>query len=556
MTFGAPEKGVACGKTIVAIRIRRKSQFGGKRLDQLKSRPRRAPPLGLALDPSSPEPLHRQIGEQMRRAILDGRLKPGTRLPSSRQMAQDFDCARGTVVLAFDQLVAEGYVVSQAGSAMSVAADLPDEMLTVPRSGAQRQGQMVAKPAVARRTRALLAETSSPAPAGPPLAFPTGQPDREAFPFALWAKLLEREWRRPGIEAASAVHPFGHAGLREAIATYLGVARGFTCDPGAVVVTTGIRHGLSLFAEVVLDAGDTAWIEEPVFVGVREALATSGVRAVPVAIDASGFSPEAALALASEARLAVVAPAHHFPLGTVLSLQRRLELLNWAERTKGWIAEDDFDGEYRYSGRPLAPLRTLDRSGRVAYFSSFSKLLFPALRLSFLVLPASLVEATEQIMDRVSVRAPLLGQGALARFISEGHFATHLRRTRQLYAGRRETLLQVAARHLDGLLEIAPDPGGMHVIASPVAKLVPRFDDVAVTAAATAAGLIVQPLSVCYAGKARRHGLILGYAGTPEPEIERALLKLRDVVSASTRRLRRLERGEAFGELAKGSARR
>ncbi|NQW51708.1 MAG: PLP-dependent aminotransferase family protein, partial [Rhodospirillales bacterium] len=459
-------------------------------------RSRRAPPLGLALDPASHEPLHRQIGAQMRRAILERRLKPGTRLPSSRLMAQDLDCARGTVVLAFDQLVAEGYVVSHAGSAMSVAANLPDEMLVVPRAGAPLQGQAVAKPAVARRARALLATEPAPVPGASPVAFPTGQPDRDAFPFALWAKLLEREWRRPGVQEASAAHPFGHAGLREAIATYLGVARGFTCDPGAVVVTTGIRHGLSLFAQVVLDAGDTAWIEEPGFVGVREALAASGVRAVPVSIDASGFSPAVALALAPAARFAVVAPAHHFPLGTVLSLQRRLELLNWAERAKGWIAEDDFDGEYRYSGRPLPPLRSLDRSGRVAYFSSFSKLLFPALRLSFLVLPASLVEATERIMDRVSVRAPLLGQGALARFIADGHFTTHLRRTRQLYAGRRDALLGSAARHLDRLLTVTPDPGGMHVIASPTPRLTPRFDDVAVTAAAAVEGVTVQPLSV------------------------------------------------------------
>lgn len=496
----------------------------------------------------------------MRRAILERRLKPGTRLPSSRLMAQDLACARGTVVLAFDQLAAEGYVVSQAGSAMSVAANLPDEMLTVPtaprKSGrAAPEGRAPAKPALARRTRVLLSEEAPPVPGGlpvafPPTAFPTGQPDREAFPFALWAKLLEREWRRPGAGEAGAAHPFGHQGLREAIAAYLGVARGFTCDPEAVVVTTGIRHGLSLFAEVVLDAGDTAWIEEPGFVGVREALAASGVRAVPVGIDASGFSPEAAQVLAPDARLAVVAPAHHFPLGTVLSLRRRLALLSWAERTRGWIAEDDFDGEYRYSGRPLAPLRTLDRAGRVAYFSSFSKLLFPVLRLSFLVLPASLVEATERIMDRVSVRAPLMGQGALARFIAEGHFAAHLRRTRQLYAGRRQALLQAAARHLDGLLAIAPDAGGMHVIAIPSAKLAPRFDDTAVTVAAAAEGVIVQPLSVCYAGKPRRHGLILGYAGTPEAEIERALVTLRGVVLKESRRPRRGRRERATREEA------
>ncbi len=497
-------------------------------------RPRRAPPLGIALDAASPLPLHRQIGEQVRRAILEGRLKPGTRLPSSRQLAQDLDCARGTVVLALDQLVAEGYVVGQPGSAMSVAANLPDEMLNAPSPGTSGQGRRPALAALPRRTRALLAQ-APPLPAGPlPIAFPTSQPDREAFPFALWAKLLEREWRRPSAEA-SAPHPFGHAGLRLALAAYLGVARGFTCDPRSIVITTGIRHGLSLFAAMVLDAGDAAWIEEPGFVGVRDALRTAGVREVPVPIDAAGFDVDAAFAIAPEGRLAVVAPAHHYPLGTVLSLQRRLELLGWAERCRGWIAEDDFDGEYRYSGRPLAPLRALDRSGRVAYLSSFSKLLFPALRLSFLVLPDSLVDTTERLMDRVSVRAPLALQGALARFIAEGHFAAHLRRTRQLYASRRTTLLAAASRHLDGLLAIEPDPGGMHLIAVPVGPAASAFDDVTIADAAATAGLVVQPLSVCYAGRARRQGLILGYAGTPEPAIERGIRTLRKVVEKGVR---------------------
>ena len=500
-------------------------------------RPRRASPLGITLDPASSLPLHRQIGEQVRRAILEGRLKPGTRLPSSRLLAQDLDCARGTVVLALDQLVAEGYVVGQPGSAMAVAANLPDEMLYAPRTPVPLEVPQIARPTVARRARALLAGSPPVATDALPLAFPTSQPDREVFPFALWAKLLEREWRRPSAESAAA-HPFGHAGLREAVATYLGVARGFTCEAREIVITTGIRHGLALFAEVALDAGDAAWIEEPGFIGVRDALAAASVRAVPVRIDEAGFLLEAAQAADPEARLAVVAPAHHFPLGAVLGLQRRLKLLSWAERHKGWIAEDDFDGEYRYSGRPLAPLRALDRSGRVAYFSSFSKLLFPALRLSFLVLPASLVEVTERLMDRISVRAPLMAQGALARFISEGYLAAHLRRTRLLYAIRREALLAAAERHLGGLLAIAPDPGGMHLIAKPVGALSKSFDDVAVTKEAAAAGLVVQPLSVCYAGRSKRHGLILGYAGTPEGEIDRAVATLRDVVLRETNRAR------------------
>jgi GntR family transcriptional regulator/MocR family aminotransferase len=302
-------------------------------------------------------------------------------------------------------------------------------------------GSAADAPILSRRTIDLLATGLSPqAPFGDPaIAFPLGQPDRDAFPYRLWAKLLEQEWRKPAWQVAGAPHPFGHPGLREAIATYLGVARGFTCDARAIIVTSGLRQSIATLARMVLDAGDKAWIEDPGFRGTREGLAAADVRAVPVPIDASGFSVEAALELAPDARLAIVAPSHQFPLGTVLGLQRRLELLSWAERMQSWIVEDDFDGEYRYSGRPLAPLRALDRNGRVAYLGSFSKLLFPTLRLSFLALPPSLVEAAEQIMVGVSPRASLLGQGGTGPFHLGGAFrgppATHAPPLRKPSAG-------------------------------------------------------------------------------------------------------------------------
>ncbi len=494
---------------------------------------RKAAPLGVVLDAASRTPLHRQIGEQVRRAILERRLAPGQRLPSSRLMASELDVARGTVLLAMDQLIAEGYVTAQAASGLSVATDLPDEMLTAPRG--QTAGPAIADRAtslaLSRRARSALRD----APPGfgfedAPLAFPTGQPDREAFPFALWARLLEREWRRPSWAVAGALHPFGHAGLRAAIADYLGAARGFTCAPETIVVTNGMRQSLSLLAWLVLDPDDAAWIEEPGYVGTREALALAEVRAVPVPIDDSGFAVERALAMAPQAKLAVVAPAHQFPLGTMLGLQRRLELLSWAERHEGWIAEDDFDGEYRYAGRPLAPLRALDRSGRVAYLASFSKLLFPALRLSYVVLPAALVPAAETRMAALPARGSLIGQGALARFIADGHLTAHLRRTRLLYAARQEALLAGLERHLARWLESARDPGGMHLVARPLAAVAPTFDDRAITAAATQAGIAVSPLSACYAGRRRRHGLILGYAGTPEQAIDSACAALARVL--------------------------
>ncbi len=491
---------------------------------------RRAPPLGIVLDSSQPEPLHRQIWQQLRRAILERRLALGTRLPSSRLMAVELACARGTVLAALDQLIAEGYLETRTGSGISVAADLPDEMLVPPLAGGpqDRPGLAAVLP---RRTLALLAREPAPVADGaPPTAFPIGQPDRTAFPFPLWAKLLEREWRKPAWQVAGAAYPFGYPGLRAAIASYLGVARGFACDPRAVVVTSGVQQGVSLFARVALEAGDDVWIEEPGYPGMAAGLATAQVRAVPVPIDASGFSPDAAMAMAPNARMAVVAPSHQFPLGTVLTLPRRLALLSWAERTQGWIIEDDFDGEYRYSGRPLAPLRALDRSGRVAYLGSFSKLLFPALRLSYLVLPASLVDAAERMVADVSTPAPLLGQGALARFIADGHLAAHLRRTRLLYAGRQQMLIASAVRHFAGLLDIAPDPGGMHLVARPHPDFGAGFDDLAAAAAARAAGVQVSPLSACYRGVPVAQGFLLGYAGTPEDQIEPAVTQLRDVL--------------------------
>ena len=495
-----------------------------------------APPLvRVALDGGAGVPLRRQIADQLRAAILERRLPPGARLPSSRRMAAELNCARGTVLAAIDDLIAEGYLVARPGSGVAAAANLPDEMLAPPRAGAASGAPGAAPPALPARTRALLAAARDVAP-GPaaPTAFPLGQPDRQTFPFPLWAKLLEREWRRPGWQVAGVAHPFGHAGLRAAIAAYLGAARGFACDPAAVVVTSGVQQAVTLFARAVLEPGERAWIEEPGYPGIAAALEAAEAAAVPVPIDGAGFAAEAAIAAAPDARLAVVAPSHHFPLGTVMSLPRRLALLAWAERAGGWIVEDDFDGEYRYAGRPLAPLRALDRSGRVAYLGSFSKLLFPSLRLSVMVLPAALVGPMERIVAALSAPASLLGQGALARFIADGHFASHLRRTRVLYAARQQAVVAAAARHLAGLMEVPPDGGGMHLVARP-APGTAEFDDRAACARAAALGVRAAPLSACWRGAAKPPGLLLGYAGTPDAEIGPAVRLLAEAAERASR---------------------
>jgi GntR family transcriptional regulator/MocR family aminotransferase len=478
----------------------------------------RAAPLGLALDPSATAPLHRQIVAEIRRAILERRLAAGTVLPSSRLMAVELACARGTVLLALAQLAAEGYVVTRPGSGVSVTAGLPDEMLVPPAPSPAQDNPVLAVP------RPTLVRSAHIVEPGPNAAFRVGQPDLDAFPFPLWAKLLEGEWRRPTRAVAGVPHPFGHAGLRAAIASHLGVMRSFTCDPSAVVVKSGIRQSMTLLARLLLNPGDTAWMEEPGFPGIRAALAQAGVNVAAVPIDGAGFSPAMAEAIAPGAALAVVAPGHHFPLGTVLSLKRRLALLEWAQRTGGWIVEDDYDGEYRYAGRPLTPLRALDRSGRVAFVGSFSKLLFPALRLSYLVLPQALVDPAAAAMREHPGGASLLGQGALARFIAEGHFAAHLRRTRLLYAERQAVLIDAMRRHLAGVLEVAPDPGGMHLVARP--RLDAAFDEVATVRVAAAVDLAPSGLSRCYASAPGEVGLLLGYAGTATAAIEQAVERL------------------------------
>ena len=477
-------------------------------------KPRISAPLGIVLDPASTEPLHHQIGAQLRAAILERRLRPGTPLPSSRLMAAELDCARGTVAAAIDQLVAEGYVTSRAASGTAVAPNLPDDLLFPP-------------------TQPHPPPRPTPTPtAAPLLAFPLGQPDRTAFPFPLWAKLLEREWRRPAWHIAGTPHPFGHPDLQRAIASYLGAARGFACDPAAIVITSGIRQSVALFARIVLRPGDTAFIEDPGYPGIAEGLEAAAIRPLPIPIDASGFDIDTAAARSPATKLAIVAPSHQFPLGAVLTLQRRLELLNWAERSSAWIAEDDFDGEYRYAGRPLAPLRALDRNDRVAYLGSFSKILFPALRLSYLVLPETLVDDANRLMTTSGTSASLLGQGALARFIADGHLAIHLRRTRLLYAARQQALLHAAKTHLAGLLHLTPDAGGMQLIATPETA----FDDLAAAAAARAHDVSVAPLSTYFRAAPPTQGLILGYAATPEPDIDPAVRRLQAALSNSNLR--------------------
>ena len=487
----------------------------------------RAPlPLPVSLDPTSPLPLHAQLREALRAAILDRRLPRGARLPASRVLAADLACARGTVVLALEQLVAEGYLTARPGSATRVAATLPDD--TVPAPGGAEGASPAPVPKLSRRGASLTATPRLRYMAGSaaPDAFALGRPAPDAFPYAVWARLLQAEWRQGPAEPPD---PRGSPALRSVIATYLAQARGVACAADDVIVTAGIRQSLRLLAELLLDPGETALVEEPGFPGIAQALASAGLRPVPVPVGLGGLSASRAALLAPGARFAVVTPAHHYPLGHAMSLENRLDLLAWAEAVGGWIVEDDYDGAYRYAGRPLAPLRALDRAGRVIYVGSFSKLLLPALGLSYLVLPRGLVAPVNQALAEMGPAPPGIGQWALARFIEDGHLAGHLRRTRRLYALRQEALVEAAATLAADVIAVEPMEGGMHLIARPGPAWGPSFTDAAAAATLGQAGISAVALSAYHAGLPEP-GLLLGYAAVPERAIAPAVRRMAETL--------------------------
>ena len=480
-----------------------------------------AAPLPLALDRDSPEPLARQLYDQLRELILSGRLAGGMRLPSTRALAGELGVSRNTSVAAFDQLFAEGYVEGSVGAGTFVSAELPDQQPSrAPRplveasalSGPSRRGQALAAlaPPRARRHR----------------AFAVGVPELGEFPFELWSRLLAQSWRRPDMTTQVPGDPAGLPGLRAAIARYLATARAVICDPDQVIVTSGVQQGIGLACQVLLDPGDRVWVEDPGYPGVNGALAGAGMTLAPVPVDAEGLDVAAGEASAPDARLACVTPSHHYPLGTVMSLPRRLAIIDWASRRDGWVLEDDYDSEFRYRGRPLASLQGLDRGGRVIYAGSFSKVMFPSLRLGYLVVPEHLIGVFRAVRSALDDHASLIAQPALARFIDDGHFAAHIRRMRRLYAARQEALLEAGRRHLSGLLDLAPDDAGLHLVARLTSDTAARMDDREAARRAAEAGVAAGALSAYRIRAPQPPGLVLGYAAVGEAEIAEAAAAL------------------------------
>jgi GntR family transcriptional regulator/MocR family aminotransferase len=471
----------------------------------------------IGLDRNTSVPLHRQLYERLRRQILSGQLEPDTRLPSTRVLASALGIARNTAALAYEQLLLEGFIQSRIGDGTRVAP-LYVEQLRGTQAVRELPPQATLAPhaAMVGRRGQLLVDHPLPEDryAGR-RPFSIGQPDVAHFPYDVWAKLVARHARHSLRDRALYQPVQGYEPLCEAIAAHIGLTRGVHCSADQIIMTAGSQGALDLIARVVLDPGDAAWVEDPGYSGARGALLAAGARLTAVPVDREGIDVATGQALCVEARLAVVTPSHQFPTGVTMSLRRRLALLDWASATHAWIVEDDYDSEHRFSGRPLEALHGLDSAGQVIYVGTFSKVLFPALRLGYLVAPRPLLLHLRAARRLVDIHLPLLDQLALADFMTEGHFARYVRKMRLRYLERRNALIDALARDLGDLLEVTVPEAGLHM----AAWLSPEMSARAGVASAAARELHIPLLSQFSLRPLTRDGFLLGFVNATPDEL-------------------------------------
>ena len=478
----------------------------------------------IALDPAGARPMYRQLSEWFRHAIIEGRLRPGQRIPSTRSLAEELKISRIPVLAAYEQLCAEGYLEAFTGAGTCVARSIVDARMKKAAAGRPRANGSVRARGISERARSI---ASPPHPWLKNLgAFRVGLPALDHLPLGVWSKLVRRHWRAPPKELLTYGDAMGYLPFREAIAEYLGVFRGVRCEAAQIMITTGSQQALQLIAHVLLDSGSRVWMEEPGYPGAHQALSMAGARLSPVPVDQEGMDVAQGIHRWPDARAVYITPSHQFPLGTTLSAARRLALLNWTARSGAWIIEDDYDSEFRFSGRPVPALQGLDAEARVIYIGTFSKVLFPALRLGYVVLPKDLGEAFCAVRDATDTFSSPLYQLVMADFLREGHFARHIRRMRKLYMQRRTALVQAIEKHVPTALRVVASDTGMHL----AAWLPPGSDDVAISSAAARKGVSVRPLSQCYLQPPGRSGLIFGYGGASVPQINAGIRELESIL--------------------------
>ena len=447
-------------------------------------------------------PLHRQLYEALRRTILDGKLRAHDRLPSSRELSQDLGLSRNTVVAALSQLAAEGYLVSRVGSGTYVNDATP------PARSRRRSALPLRGTHLSQRGTALAGSFNAAQLEVQP--FTPGPADFSAFPVALWQRLQNKHWRMTYPEMLDYSYAGGHAPLRRAVAHYLRVLRSVPLDAGQVIITSGTQQSLELCAQLLADHGDTVWMEDPAYWGAIKAFLATGLRSHAVRVDAQGMAPT----VADEKhppRIIYTTPSHQYPTGAVMSLARRQQLLDIARRHDAWILEDDYDSEFRFSGPPLSSLAGLDQDERVFYMGSFSKVLYPGLKLGYLVVPRRLAEAFKSAHYDLNRPGQMPLQAALAEFIELGHFASALRRARHSYAQRRQCLLEALLPCLGPQARITGAEQGLHLCL----QLPSDRDDVALAQQLGAMGLTVRPLSAYCLERTDARGLVIGYGYAP-----------------------------------------
>lgn len=464
----------------------------------------------------------RQLAQRLRDAIANGELKPGERLPSTRTLAKSLGVARGTVVEVFGQLTAEGYLNAKVGAGTSVAMALGDgPLMPSPRVGVRRIDPGSPLPPATARLAAV-ARTLVPQP---PVPFAVAVPAGGIAPDDTWRRLGNRIRASRRAAPASYADSFGLPELRVAIAAYVRRARAVHCEMENIVITSGTQQGLYMAGRVLLSQGDPVWAENPAYPGLTAVLDDLGVQTHRVPVDEHGLNVEQGVAINPNARAAFVTPSHQYPVGMPMSMARRQALLTWAEQTNAWIVEDDYDSELRYAGHPFPAMQGLNPA-RVIYLGTFSKVLFPSLRLGYLIAPAPLIEAFAGARAIIDRHSPLTDQHVLASYMQEGFFEAHVRRIRNLYAERRSVLLEALATSLPPGWTIQHCDQGMHI----VVWLPDGVDDVEIATRLHAAGIVTRAISPMYAAQNGRRGLMLGFGGFPAEELREAVMRLGSLV--------------------------
>jgi GntR family transcriptional regulator/MocR family aminotransferase len=481
---------------------------------------RKATAFGLVLPPRhSKTSAYRWLYAALRAEILEGRLRSGSKVPATRDLALQYRLSRGTIVSAFELLKSEGYLRGTIGSGTYVSKVLPDALLQVARAPGPG-------PSLHRKKKSRVSDYARRVDLFPSYeirpsrAFRANVPALDLFPTTLWAQITARRLRRASMLLLLGCDPMGYAPLRDAVANYLSTSRGVKCVPEQIAIVSGVQEALDLTARLLLNAGDRVCMENPGFIGARMAFEAFGARVSAVRLDDEGMKLRGQNL--NGVRLLYVTPGHQFPLGITMSLPRRLELLEWARKSGALIFEDDYDSEFRYSGPPVPALQGFDRHSSVIFAGSFSKVLFPSLRLGYLVIPPDLVSLFASTISLTMRHAPLPEQAVLCDFITDGHFGRHLRRMREVYAERLSVLLQEARETLFGLLEISEIEAGLQT----VGWLREGVDDESATRAAAAHGVEVFPLSWYTQGRVAREGLQLGFAAVDTREIRRGVQDL------------------------------